>query len=504
MGRKQDSRKYRGFRTAGIRLSEELLPHLVSHRTERLGDILWAVHEFDKAHIVMLTEEDLIPRADGVAMLRALRVMEAKGMEKTRHEVQGGLHSGEQYLIRALGEEAGGRMHLGRSSGDLDEVGRRMAVRKHLLDLLASLNAFRRTLLRRADEHAETVMPGYTQGQHAQPTTLGHWLSMWALAMERNFDRLRSLYGRVNLSPAGAAIMTGSDFTLNRKRLAELLGFADALPHTMDAILSHDLEMEAASTLAILGTDMARLGMDLMQFTSSEFDMIDVPDRFCGTSSIMMQKKNPYAPQEMKALAAEAVGGAMTAFFVEKDASGTAILERRRTERAFWAVFPMAVRRLKDANDIIAAVAVKKRRMTWLAAAFWGQAADLAGALVRERGLPWRSAHQIVGILVRYGHERGFMPHDTTPELLDEAAVEYMDKKLRLPRAVITAALDPAQCVRRRTLFGGPSAKAARRELKLFLKTLSRDEIFLKSAVAGVENGRAGLEKAIDALVGKR
>ena len=501
MGRKQDSPTYRGFRRAGIRLSEDLLPHLVSHRTERLGDILWAVHEFDKAHIVMLTEAKLIPRADGVAMLRALRDMEKSGMEKVRHEVQGGLHSGEQYLIRRLGEDVGGRMHLGRSSGDLDEVGRRMAVRKHLLELLSALNTLRRTLLRRADEHADTVMPGYTQGQHAQPTTFGHWLSMWALVMERNFDRLRSLYQRVNLSPAGAAIMTGSDFPLDRPRLAALLGFAAALPHTMDAILSHDLEMEIAADLAILGSDMARLGSDLMFFTSSECDMIDVPDRFCGTSSIMMQKKNPYAPQEMKALAAEAVGGAMTAFFVEKDGSGTAILERRRTERAFWAVFPMAILRLRDAHEIIAALTVKKERMLELAGAFWGQAADLAGALVRERGLPWRSAHQIVGILVRHSYERGFAPRATTPAQLDEAAMEYMDAKLGLPAAIIAEALDPAACVRRRELFGGPSAMAARRELPRFAGTLERDEAFLAAAAAAVSEGQHRLEQAIDALL---
>src|SRR5690349_4078618 len=124
MARKQRSDQYRGFRTAGIRLKEELVPHLVTHRSERVSEILWAAHAFDKAHTVMLTETGLIPRADGVAMLRELRGMEAQGIARARGE--GGVHSGEQYLIRRLGEEVGGRMHLGRSTGDLDEVGRRM------------------------------------------------------------------------------------------------------------------------------------------------------------------------------------------------------------------------------------------------------------------------------------------------------------------------------------------------------------------------------------------
>src|SRR5262245_41713440 len=112
MGRKQKSAEYRGFRAKGIRLSEDLLPHLVSHRTERVSDILPGIHAFDKAHLVMLTERGLIPRQDGVAMLRELRATEREEFQKARFSAQGGVHSAEQYLIRLLGEEVGGRIHL--------------------------------------------------------------------------------------------------------------------------------------------------------------------------------------------------------------------------------------------------------------------------------------------------------------------------------------------------------------------------------------------------------
>ncbi len=140
---------------------------------------------------------------------------------------------------------------------------------------------------------------------------------MWACVLCRDFDRLRVLYERVNLCPSGAAIMTGTDFAINRARTSALLGFSAPIPHTMDAIFSHDLEMDIASFLAILASDLGRLGDDIMLWSSVEFGMIDIPDRFCGTSSIMMQKKNPVAPQGMKALAATAVGCAVTAFMVE-------------------------------------------------------------------------------------------------------------------------------------------------------------------------------------------
>jgi len=499
MGRKQPHQSYRGYRNAGIRLSEEPLPHLYSGRSERIPEMLWSVHEFDKAHLVMLVEEKLIPVADGRAMLAALRQMEADGVEKSRMEAQGALHSGEQYLIRKLTEEVGGRMHLGRSSGDLDEVGRRMAIRKALLSLAPYINKFRATLLRCAEAHDATVMPGYTHGQNGQVTTYGHWLSMWACVLGRDFDRLKEAYARVNQCPAGAAIMTGTDFPINRQRTAELLGFDGSIPHTMDAIFSHDTEMEIATFLAILASDLGRMADDLMLWSSAEFRMIDVPDRFCGTSSIMMQKKNPIAPQEMKSLAASTVGSAMMAFMVEKGASGLPIFERRATERSFWTHFPATEIRLRDIDELVGALIVDADRMKDLAGRFWAQGTDLGGALVREKGLPWRTAHQIIGILVRLSIERKIAPLDVTTALVDEAAVEYMDAPVGLSEAALRSALDPTACVDRRALFGGPAPEAARRERQGFLAKLAQDDAWLEQRKAAVARGARLLESAIDA-----
>ena len=502
MPRQQPAATYRGYRTAGIRLSEELLPHLAD-RPESLDEIMWSIHAFDKAHLVMLAEEKLIRVEAAAAMLRALREMEKQGVDATRKEVGGGIHSGEQYLIRKLGEDVGGRIHLGRSSGDLDEVARRMTFRKHLLELLPALLVIRRTLLRLAGEHADTVMPAYTHGQNGQTSTFGHWLSMWALVFARDFDRFRAFYDRINVSPAGAAIMTGSDFPLNRHRTAELLAFSSPIPHTMDAILSHDLELECGATLAILGSDLGRLGDDLMLWSSSEFGMIDVPDRFCVTSSIMMQKKNPAAPQEMKATAVHAVGTAMLNFMLEKGATGLPILERRTAERQFWQVFAEAKQAIKDANELISALIVDKPRMRELAAAFWAQGTDLAGALVREKDLPWRTAHQIVGILIRHCAERKLPPKKVDAKMLDEAAIEYMGKPLEVSQAVIDKALDPAQGVALRTLFGGPAPGSARRELPKFVERLNEDAKWLERVQSDLANAGRTLESSIDAIIAK-
>lgn len=501
MVRRQPSESYRGFRTAGIRMNEEMLPELQSHRTGKVTESLAGFHAFDKAQLVMLTEEGLIPEQDGIAMLRALREMEAIGIEKARAEAEGGMHSGEQYLIRKLGEDVGGRIHLGRSSGDLGQIGKRYPMRAHLLRVLEELNRFRATLLRLSAEHADTVMPGYTHGQHAQPTTYGHWLAMWAQVFGRDFDRGAELYRRVNQSPTGAAILTGSNFPINRHRTAELMGFDEPIPNTMDAILSQDTALECASVLAIHASNMGRLADDLMLWSTSEFGMIDVPDRFCGTSSIMMQKKNPQAPQEVKGVAAEALGTVVLVGMANKGSTGLPQLEHKYSDHAFWSLFKEVIRNLDWMRELLAAAEIDRERMLASAGAHWAQATDVAGSLVREKGLPWRTAHQIVGILVRHSHERGFAPSETTPELIDEAAIEYMGEPVHLSAEALADALNPAVFVAGRTLYGGPAPEALHRELGQLETKLHADEAFVQEKRAQIQEAEAKLEHAIDTLV---
>jgi len=502
MGLQQDSRGYSGFRRPGVRLNEELLPALAEHRTEKLGDTLEAIHTFDKAHLVMLVERGLIPRADGVAMLRELRAMEAEGILAVRMRVQGGSHSAEQYLIRVLGEAVGGRIHLGRSSGDLSEVGRRYTIRQHLLRHMGNLNRFRRVLVEIAPQHLSTVMPGFTHGQDAQPTTFGHWLSMWACVFERDFARAGALYQRVNQSPAGAGILCGSDFDLDRERTSQLLGFDGPLRNTMDAILSHDaVLLETASVLMIHASSMARLAEDFELWFSSEFSFIDMPDRYCDTSSIMAQKRNPLFSEEVKATAAAVYGGLTTAIAVESGPTGLAMNEHRATQSALWSNFAEIDQRLNEAIGLLPEITVNKARMLAVANDTWTQAADLAGGIVRLRGLPWRTAHQIVAILVRLSYERDIKPREVTPTLLDEAAMLYWDRPLRLSESELRDLLLAERSVERRTLLGGPAPEAASRELAILTDRLNGDEGTHAEAVQHVESAARELERSISLLL---
>jgi argininosuccinate lyase len=497
--RRQVAAEYRGYRTPGIRLTEDPIP-LGEIRGANFAEMAAAIHWFDKAHLVMLVEEGLVSVHAGCAMLSALTELEPDRVLSERVHVGGGTHSGENYLIRRLGEDTGGQLHLGRSSGDLAEVGLRVTMRMHLLRILVALVSLRQAILPLSHVHRRTVMPGYTHGQQAQPTTYGHWLSMWAQVMARDFERLSQLYDRVNMSPAGAAILTGTDFPLNRHRTSELMGFAAPLANTLDAIHSHDLQLEYISTLAVHAGSMARLADDVLLWATAEFGFVRVPDRYCSTSSIMMQKRNPQAPQATKAIAAMAAGAVTIAHMGFKGSTGLPIHERGYVEGQLWSCSDEVAKSLGWWTDLLPALTVNADRMAEMAGAHWAQATDLAGILVRERSMGWRTAHQIVGILCRLAEERHLSPAEATPELLDEAAVEYMGEPVMLSQVTITAALDARQFPARRTLYGGPAETALDRELAELHRQLEFDESSLSARRSGLDRATVLLTDAIKAI----
>lgn len=498
---KQAAAEYRGFRTAGIRLSEELVDTLQFHRTDKLFDTIESIHQFDKAHTVMLTEQGLIPREAGVAILRALQDMESNHGQ-ARFEAQGGKHSGEQHLIRTLGEDVGGWINTARSSGDLGQIGRYLTTRNHVLKCLPAILEAREVFLDLAERFDDVVLPGQTFLQHGQPTTLGHWCSMWAAVLERDFARFVELYARTNRSPAGAAIMTGSDFDVDRHRVAELLGFDSPIEHTMDAIFSQDTLLETVTSVAVLWNDLGRLGEDLELWLSTEYQYLDFPDRFCDTSSIMPQKRNPSVPQQLKTQAAKAIGNITTAFIAERGSSGQPQNARYEAERILWESFAGIPMLLHDLSLMMAESKPAEDRLMQSTASHWAASTDLAGYLVRESGLPWRTAHQITAIVVRLADERQLTPSDVTSALVDEASALYFGKAVRLSDPFVEEALDPIRFVERRTLFGGPGADAHRATRERLAQTLQADRRTLDGLVGAVRAATRELDLSIKAIVG--
>ena len=500
---KQKSSEYRGYRTAGIRLNEEMLPHLAKLYGERTAPMQPAMHAFDKAHTVMLVEEGLLKPEHGAAILKGMRTLEGEGEAATRARVGGGLHSGEQYLIRLLGEEVAGRFHLARSSGDLSAVGINWMQRDKLLLVMRGVNAMRRVLLDLVPQTTDAIMPGYSFGQHAQPLTLAHLYLSWAATLERDFDRLAGCYRRINVSAAGAAIMVGSDFVVNRKRTAALLGFDAVHENCADGILelNADDSLDVPSVIAVLYHSLAKWADDLIQWTTSEYHFVDIPDRYCSTSSIMMQKRNVIGPAEVKGASAEALGCFVTSYHTLKGTTGLPITERYYALDMLWRVADNCARDLAWFCELLPALVIRRKHMLEMAWKHWATATDLAGALVREKDLPWRTAHQIVGVMIRLCEERGLGPADVTPAILDEAAMLYHGVPADLSQATIDAMRDPVRFIAARTVQGGPAAPESLRQARLFGEHLARDEAVVSGMQQRLTDAAQALEAAVDAVI---
>lgn len=481
---------------------EDLIPEIKSAiQSERAKPLMLGYHTFDKAHAVMLVERGLIDRSVGSAILAALRAMEGSDLVAARIAAGGGAHSGESLISKEHGEEVGGAINLGRSSGDLGTVAVRIAERERLLELMAGLNAMRAALLDLASRHLQTVMVGYTFGQHTQPITLGHLAVSYESALARNFERADQAYGRVNISPAGAAIMAGSDFAIDRRRTAALMGFDDIVLNTHDAIGGHDHTLETFWVVTIISADLGRIAEDVMFLASNEIGLIRVPDRYSGTSSIAPQKRNPYAPQFVKGGAASAVGGLMTALTIEKGPTLLAMLERSYTTKALWAAADDAVRHLGWMADLLATMEVRAELARERAGAYWAQATDIAGALVRETGIPWRAAHQVVGLLVGRCKTEGISPDQVTSALVDEVAETLLGRSLNLSEATLADALDPRHFVEARTLVGGPAPGAVEEQIDMERSHLAADGDRLAARHRALRDAAQGLEAAIDSVL---
>lgn len=490
------------YRKAGARLTEDA--EEVQYRT-KLGDPAQQMreykiyHRFDKAHLVMLAEQGFLKHEDAAQMLKALRRMEQSGIEDVRAQTEAGEHSGEAWLITELGEEVGGRIHAGRSSGDFMAVTSRIFVREFILKLMNASIALRKCLVDLARENIDTVMPASTWSQHAQPTTFAHYVMSWEHALENDFTRLKQLYERVNVSPAGAAIMTGSRYPINRERTGELLGFDGVITNTRYAVLGFDgwlgVPAEAYTAASLLMMNVSGIASELYLWSTTEFSYVELADRYCGTSSIMPQKKNPYTLMWIRGAAARTYGHLASYLYEMHDVC-------MGYTRQLAPTLDDVLEATEIMTGVLSTLSIKKERMLANATNLnWICATDLADLIVLEKGLPFRTAHQIVAILVRIGISRGLTQTGVTSALVDVAATEYMGKPLGLSDASISKALNPAECVKARQLTGGPAPERVDEDISRARTRYAEDESTLRELGGRLADADNQLEQAIDKIV---
>ena len=445
----------------------------------------------DRAHVVMLAEQGIVPDEEAGEILGALDDVERAGYDALPEGED--IHSAiETAVIERVGE-TGGKMHTARSRNDEVATCLRYRLCEDLLEVLTATLAFREALVETAEAHTETIMPGYTHLQPAQPTTVAHWLCSYEQAVARDTERLLDAYGRVNRCPLGAAAFAGTPFDVDRERTAELLGFDSVVVNSMDASSTRDFLVEVVSALANLATTLSGLAEDLIVFANKGY--VELSDDYASTSSIMPQKKNPDTLELVRASAGDASSGVTGLLTTLKGLPRAYNRDLQQATPHAW----KTVDQVREATDVAAgAVATAEWNEELLEAAAgegFSTATGVADALAMQ-GLPFRTAHELVAIATEHAEQRSAErpvsgeqsdPRDGSDyAALDAASKEVLGEPLaeHVSREAIESALDPESSVASRDSMGGPAPAAVESALASAKKSITADE----EAVAELEN----------------
>lgn len=412
------------------------------------------------AHAVMLAECGIVAREDIARIIAVLLELKASGVQAlTIDYQQEDLYSYiERYIVEKLGPETGGRLHTGRSRNDLHTTSWRLALRASLIRLLETVAAMRRTLLHLAEEHIETVMPGYTHTQHAQPISLGYYLLSAADLTERDYIRIQHALECCDRSPLGSGALSTTGFPIDRERTAGLLGFARLAEVAYDAVSIRDDLQEASAALAILMTGISRVATDLQSWNTMEFGMIELDDAYSSVSSIMPQKKNPQALEHVKAIAAMATGNLTTVLAASKNTALADVNDGVSAGNApAMDMIERVIKALTVFEGAVRTMTVKPDKMLHLAEIGFGTATELADVIVRETGMSFRMAHNVVGRIVRQTIEAHLTAMDITSADIDDASVALFGHTLGISEDEVAKALKPGENLRSRTVTGGPA-----------------------------------------------
>jgi len=484
--------------------ADEIIKYHIIPWAEMRKNYFSAMVQVNKAHVVMLKEQGIISRSDAARILEGIGSIEALGVQNFPFDYTlGDLYMNmESFLIGKIGEEIGGKIHTGRSRNDLFAATLHLALSQRVLELLELILDFKIALMNLADSNVETLLPGYTHTQHAQPLTFAHYLLAVLDMTIRDFHRLENGYHRIDVNPLGGVALAGTSFPLNRQRTTELLGFEGILENSLDAISARDDVAEVMACLAILGSNLSRFSNDLVVWSSMEFAMVELADEFCTSSSIMPQKKNPWAPEMTRALAGELIGDSVKCLTILKNLPMGFSWDLMVFEHAVWNSMEIARDMLMILKGVIATLKVNNERMRQLAPEGFSTVTELADQIVLKTNLSFRTAHRIVGILVRNSVEKGLTARDITAEMLDRSAKEVVGRPLGIGQSEIDKALDAKRNVDLRTTMGGPAPKEVRRMLQTRRLQLEKERGFLKNERMRLEESKKKLDEAVAALVG--
>ncbi len=423
------------------------------------------------AHVKMLKACDVIPPEDADAIVDGLKTILSEvqaGTFEWDHSLED-VHTCIEFgLTQAIGP-AGGKLHTGRSRNDQVATDFRMYLRDDALKAAEAVDQLMMSLVKVAESNADTIMPGFTHMQHAQPVTLAQHMLAHAFKFSRDADRFLDAFGRMDKCPLGAAALAGTTYPIDRWMTSEALGFREPTENSMDSVSDRDFVTELAYCAAQTAIHLSSLCEELVLWSSQEFGFIEMDDKYTTGSSIMPQKKNPDIAELVRGKTGSVVGALMTMITMTKGLPLTYNRDLQEDKRPVMESMATVIASAQMMSKVISTAQFRGERMLEVTSRGQINATDLADYLV-TKGIPFREAHGIVGAAVRHSIDSGRNLEDMSLEELREFSPKIEQDVYDI--------LPISKCVERRNSYGGTSPISTDVQIsKAIEQIMTRDEI---------------------------
>jgi argininosuccinate lyase len=356
------------------------------------------------AHATMLSSVGILTEAERDQIITGLNTIR-KEIDDDQFEwsiAQEDVHMNIEARLISLIGEVGKKLHTGRSRNDQVATDIRLYLRDMAAPIAEQLIRLQTALLDVAEREADTILPGFTHLQTAQPVTFGHHMMAWYEMLCRDAERLDDCLKRINTLPLGAAALAGTTFAIDREQTAELLGFERICQNSLDAVSDRDFAIEFNSFASLLMMHLSRFSEELIIWSSAQFDFVDLGDAFCTGSSIMPQKKNPDVPELIRGKTSRVYGNLFNLFTLMKNQPLAYNKDNQEDKEPLFDTIDTLLGSLRVYADMMNVITVKPDNMRQAALRGYATATDLADYLVRK-GVAFRDAHEVVGLSVAYG-----------------------------------------------------------------------------------------------------
>ena len=418
------------------------------------------------AHATMLGKVGVIPSAEADLIV--------DGLERIAVEIENGqfewsieledVHMNIEARLTDLIGEAGKKLHTGRSRNDQVATDIRLYLRDEIIHLVAEIQRLQSGLLDLAEAEAETIMPGFTHLQVAQPISFGHHVLAWFEMLERDKSRLFDCHSRMNVMPLGSAALAGTSYPIDRALTAELLGFTMPCNNSLDGVSDRDFAIEFCAAAALISTHLSRIAEEIILWTSAQFNFIRLPDRFCTGSSIMPQKKNPDVAELVRGKSGRITGNLVALLTLMKGQPLAYNRDNQEDKEPLFDTIDTIAAALTAFADMLPAIEANRDVMAAAARQGFSTATDLADYLVRK-GMPFRDAHEVVGKAVHFAGEKNC-------DLADLALDELQNFSETISDDVYDV-MTLSGSINSRDHLGGTAPKQVREQIAAHRKNLS-------------------------------